>query len=344
MVSSAESSSSSAGTGPGRARGLVLKALVLLGGVLLLKRLRKSTTRWDHAGAVTNSLVGEKFSREQARRDPDNYFNISSTYRELVLTILSPLITFEVMLVYNPNYAKSSLTLLQNRMITCPATEMVDGSKVLYFEQAFWRTPQKPFRQGISPSSHAKHFMIFLCSLALPESVFLLLQNVVTISKRFYMVKPCPKEMKCDVELSSYAIRDVEEYKNFCDRPRDQRPQPEEVIGDIAEHLTTIHLSRCERAKRCLYEGTCPPGGFPNTWGGALYCSSELTIHKNGEIHTWDRGYDEGGNQVWGPKAGPYEFKPARPSNNDDMFFSPLNSPPTFSLDKMESSFVVNGQ
>ncbi|XP_042373726.1 chromophore lyase CRL, chloroplastic-like [Zingiber officinale] len=270
MVSSAESSSSSAGTGPGRARGLVLKALVLLGGVLLLKRLRKSTTRWDHAGAVTNSLVGEKFSREQARRDPDNYFNI--------------------------------------RMITCPATEMVDGSKVLYFEQAFWRTPQKPFRQ------------------------------------RFYMVKPCPKEMKCDVELSSYAIRDVEEYKNFCDRPRDQRPQPEEVIGDIAEHLTTIHLSRCERAKRCLYEGTCPPGGFPNTWGGALYCSSELTIHKNGEIHTWDRGYDEGGNQVWGPKAGPYEFKPARPSNNDDMFFSPLNSPPTFSLDKMESSFVVNGQ
>ncbi|KAG6522282.1 hypothetical protein ZIOFF_019420 [Zingiber officinale] len=306
MVSSAEPSSSSAGTGPGRARGLVLKALVLLGGVLLLKRLRKSTTRWDHAGAVTNSLVGEKFSREQARRDPDNYFNI--------------------------------------RMITCPAAEMVDGSKVLYFEQAFWRTPQKPFRQGSSPSSHAKHFMLFLCSLALPESVFLLLQNVVTISKRFYMVKPCPKEMKCDVELSSYAIRDVEEYKNFCDRPRDQRPQPEEVIGDIAEHLTTIHLSRCERAKRCLYEGTCPPGGFPSTWGGALYCSSELTIHKNGEIHTWDRGYDEGGNQVWGPKAGPYEFKPARPSSNDDMFFSPLNSPPTFSLDKMESSFVVNGQ
>lgn len=88
------------------------------------------------------------------------------------------------------------------------------------------------------------------------------------------MVKPCPKDLKCDVEVgiwsvlhfdllkqmfhrcmielcifcllvlnsrlfltlfeeqvSSYAIRDVEEYKNFCDRPKDQRPQPEEVLG-----------------------------------------------------------------------------------------------------------------
>ncbi|KAG6513893.1 hypothetical protein ZIOFF_024230 [Zingiber officinale] len=163
------------------------------------------------------------------------------------------------------------------------------------------------------------------------------------ILKRFYMVKPCPKEMKCDVELSSYAIRDVEEYKNFCDRPKGQRPQPEEVIGDIAEHLTTIHLSRCERGKRCLYEGSSPPGGFPNTWGGASYCSSDLTIHRNGEVHTWDRGYDEEGNQVWGPKTGSYEFKPARLSNNGDMF-SPLDSRPIFSLDKMESSFVVNEQ
>lgn len=32
-------------------------------------------------------------------------------------------------------------------------------------------------------------------------------------------------------QVSSYAIRDVEEYKNFCDRPKDQRPQPEEVLG-----------------------------------------------------------------------------------------------------------------
>ncbi|KAK3119083.1 hypothetical protein QOZ80_9BG0713410 [Eleusine coracana subsp. coracana] len=254
----------------GVVRGAVLKALVVVGGVLLLRRLRRSTTRWDHARAVADALSGEKFSREQARKDPDNYFNL--------------------------------------RMLTCPATEMMDGSSVLYFEQAFWRTPEKPFRQ------------------------------------RFYMVKPCPKEMKCDVELSSYAIRDAEEYKNFCDRPKDQRPQSEEVIADIAEHLTTIHLSRCGRGKRCLYEGSTPPEGFPNNWNGASYCTSDLSIHKNGEVHIWDKGFDDDGNQVWGTKVGPYEFKPAPKSKYDDMF-SPLNFSAPLSLEKkMDKAYVIDDQ
>ncbi|GKV17444.1 hypothetical protein SLEP1_g27954 [Rubroshorea leprosula] len=259
--------SESSSGGWSRARGLVLKTLVLIGGTVLLKRLTKSTTRWDHAKIVARSLSGEKLSREQASRDPDHYFNIG--------------------------------------MLTCPAAEMVDGSKVLYLEQAFWRTPQKPFRQ------------------------------------RFYMVKPCPKDLKCDVEVSTYAIRDAEEYKNFCDRPKDQRPLPEEVIGDIAEHLATIHLKRCERGKRCLYEGSTPPGGFPNSWNGATYCTSELAILKNNEIHTWDRGYDDDGNQVWGVKEGPYEFKPAPASSNNTML-SPLNFPPLQTMDKrIEGSFVL---
>ncbi|KAK0590133.1 hypothetical protein LWI29_023070 [Acer saccharum] len=258
--------SDSDSNGWGRARGLVVKAAFLIGGAILLKRLTKSTTRWDHARIVADSLSGEKFTREQASRDPDNFFNI--------------------------------------RMLTCPAAEMVDGSKVLYFEQAFWRTPQKPFRQ------------------------------------RIYMVKPCPKELKCDVEVSSYAIREVEEYKNFCDRPKDQRPLPDEVIGDIGEHLTTIHLKRCERGKRCLYEGSTPPGGFPNSWTGATYCTSELAVLKNNEIHTWDRGYDDDGNQVWGVKEGPYEFKPAPMSSFNDTFS--LNFPPPQTMEKrIEGSFVL---
>ncbi|XP_042503210.1 chromophore lyase CRL, chloroplastic-like [Macadamia integrifolia] len=251
-----------------RARGLVVKTLVLLGGALLLKRLTKSTTNWDHARIVADSLSGEKFSRDQASRDPDNYFNL--------------------------------------RMLTCPAADM-DGSKVLYMEQAFSRTPQKPFRQ------------------------------------RFYTVKPCPKEMKCDVELSSYAIRDAEEYKNFCDRPKDQRPLPEEVIGDIAEHLTTVYLKRCERGKRCLYEGSTPPGGFPNSWSGATYCTSELSVLKNGEIHPLDRGYDDDGNQVWGVKGGPYEFKPATSLSSNDMYALNFSSPASMEP-RIEGSFVPQDQ
>lgn len=43
-----------------RARGLVVKTLVLIGGAILVKRLTKSTTRWDHAHIVSQSLCGEK--------------------------------------------------------------------------------------------------------------------------------------------------------------------------------------------------------------------------------------------------------------------------------------------
>ena len=43
-----------------RARGLVVKTLVLIGGAILLKRFTKSTTRWDHARIVARSLSGEK--------------------------------------------------------------------------------------------------------------------------------------------------------------------------------------------------------------------------------------------------------------------------------------------
>lgn len=61
------------------------------------------------------------------------------------------------------------------------------------------------------------------------------------------MIHTCPPDLKsfnlfiysrqCFIffllihQVSSYAIRDAEEYKNFCDRPKDQRPLPEEVIG-----------------------------------------------------------------------------------------------------------------
>lgn len=60
-----EDSDSSGGVGGGggrgrRARSLALKALVLFGGALILKRLWKSTTRWDHARVVAESLCGEK--------------------------------------------------------------------------------------------------------------------------------------------------------------------------------------------------------------------------------------------------------------------------------------------
>lgn len=35
------------------------------------------------------------------------------------------------------------------------------------------------------------------------------------------------------MQVGSYAVQDVEEYKNFCDRSKDQRPQPDQVVKVI---------------------------------------------------------------------------------------------------------------
>lgn len=217
-------------------RSLAIKAAILLGGVYLVRRLTKRPTRREHANNVANLLCGEKFSTEQAARDPLTFFNL--------------------------------------RLDTCPATTQADGTKVLYCEQAFWRSPEKPFRQ------------------------------------RFYAVRPCPKDMKCEVEVATYGVRDAAEYRNFCSKASNQRPQPEEIEADISEHLTTVFLTKCDRGKKCLYEGSTPPGGYPSSWNGATRCASELTLFKSGELHCWDRGYNDDGLQVWGPKPGPYEYKP----------------------------------
>lgn len=38
-------------------------------------------------------------------------------------------------------------------------------------------------------------------------------------------------ESRLGWQVGSYAVRDIEEYRNFCDRPKNQRPQPEETLG-----------------------------------------------------------------------------------------------------------------
>ncbi|XP_044492642.1 chromophore lyase CRL, chloroplastic-like isoform X5 [Mangifera indica] len=238
MGTASESDSDSNANGWGRARGLMVKTVVLIGSAVLLKRLTKSETRWDHARNVAASLTGEKFSTEQASRDPDNYFNI--------------------------------------RMVTCPAAEMVDGSKVLYFEQV---------------------------------SVSLMLGILEDSSKA----------------LSTEKLRSIKI----------------SVIGQrISAHCLRKLLVCCDRGNHCLYEGSSPPGGFPNSWNGATHCTSELAVLKNNEIHTWDRGYDDDGNQVWGVKESPYEFKPSPNASFNEMFS--LNFPPLLSMEKkIEGSFVL---
>jgi hypothetical protein len=57
--------------------------------------------------------------------------------------------------------------------------------------------------------------------------------------------------------------------------------------------------------------GGTPPEGCPNNFRGAKTVSSEVRLSRKG-IDAWDRAWDGNGRQVWGPKHGPYEFRPER--------------------------------
>lgn len=55
------------------------------------------------------------------------------------------------------------------------------------------------------------------------------------------------------------------------------------------------------------FEGSTNGTDCPSELGGAKYATSEAFVRSQ-SIETWDRGYAENGEQVWGSKAGPYRF------------------------------------
>lgn len=96
-------------------------------------------------------------------------------------------------------------------------------------------------------------------------------------------------------------------------------PEPEKYVGawndpSILGDLTLFDL---ENKAGCAviifydgfqYGGQTRTGSCKSAMDGAEYATSEVTI-LNGEIKSWDRGFDADGNQVWGSETGPYIFR-----------------------------------
>ncbi len=56
------------------------------------------------------------------------------------------------------------------------------------------------------------------------------------------------------------------------------------------------------------YGGKTNTGSCESTLRGASYATSNVSITSDA-LNSWDRGYDEKGNQVWGAENGAYIFK-----------------------------------
>lgn len=96
-------------------------------------------------------------------------------------------------------------------------------------------------------------------------------------------------------------------------------PEEEKYIGawkkpEMLEGLTPFDLkNKSGCAVIIFYDGfqfggATAKGTCKSEKDGASYATSEVTILED-QISTWDRGFNEEGEQVWGSKSGAYVFK-----------------------------------
>ncbi len=97
-------------------------------------------------------------------------------------------------------------------------------------------------------------------------------------------------------------------------------PDPLRFAGDYKKEFPLLRLTPdsltlkdgCEvvlyRTDNGYFEGGTVDRNCPSDLRGASYATSEVMIDKDKMI-TWDRGFDENGNQVWGATKGGYIFK-----------------------------------
>lgn len=85
-------------------------------------------------------------------------------------------------------------------------------------------------------------------------------------------------------------------------------------IGKLTE-LTFDQITRVQGCSVTLektsdgdYIGGTSVDECKSDFGGAKYMTSEILVSEN-EMITWDRGFDDEGNLIWGPLEGGYRFK-----------------------------------
>ena len=95
-------------------------------------------------------------------------------------------------------------------------------------------------------------------------------------------------------------------------------PEPKRFVGtrDNMDLINTLNPDSLTVLPGCALNLTFKDGGFVgatsvgeclNSWGDAIYATSEVAIYSD-SLYSWDRGYDSTNTQVWGAENGGYQF------------------------------------
>lgn len=103
-----------------------------------------------------------------------------------------------------------------------------------------------------------------------------------------------------------YAFADPSPYVGGHRTPREtfEALEPDALVR---RRGCAVHLRR--RADGA-YVGATRGQGCESSLAGAAYATSEVEVHVD-RILSWDRGFDDAGNQVWGAEKGGYVFRRA---------------------------------
>lgn len=93
------------------------------------------------------------------------------------------------------------------------------------------------------------------------------------------------------MHLFAGAYRDIARFGAI--KPSEAKPLPG---CDLVLHWRNGHFVGSTHERDCT-----------NAWGKATYATSEVDIGPKGMV-SWDRGYNDAGEQVWGAEKGGYEF------------------------------------
>ena len=138
-----------------------------------------------------------------------------------------------------------------------------------------------------------------------PQTVFLYQEQALSqrlsqpYRQRFLRI--APRIDNLGVESAVFKPPTPKAWVGLCKKPEAERIVPTNALG---ESNCSVSLQRSGET----YIGETVAGGCPSDYKGAVRITNRIILHQAG-MDTWDRGFDATGNQVWGAKDKPYQFR-----------------------------------
>jgi hypothetical protein len=119
--------------------------------------------------------------------------------------------------------------------------------------------------------------------------------------QRFLEIKPLGEQK----QVASIAFKPPTPatWTGLCQQPEEKRILH---FNDLGTASCRVFLERQSDSNE--YVGETPPEGCPIDYRGAVKVTNRIILHQTG-MDTWDRGFDAEGNQVWGAKEEPYQYR-----------------------------------